>query len=229
MVTDAAAETVEGAVKPASDLNYVDAEAVARTIAHFLKVRKQHLADTPQLEGAIRNRLAHGVLRRAETQVLSGDGAGENLRGILNTAGIGLVTYNAAPLAADQALEGLVAVLQVGRHAELRRAPPQGLGQHAEEQGGRLGGVLLRRPLRRDRGAAVGYRGGPRERRPAGRRPGRRHDHRLHLFVREGVTVLISDSDQDDFVRNRVTLLGEGRFALAVWQPSAFARVNLTA
>ena len=49
------------------------------------------------------------------------------------------------------------------------------------------------------------------------------------LYVREGANVRISDSDQDDFIRNRVTLLGEGRFGLAVWQPAAFAVVDLAA
>jgi HK97 family phage major capsid protein len=48
------------------------------------------------------------------------------------------------------------------------------------------------------------------------------------LFIREGVQVLMSDSDQDDFLRNRVTLLGEMRAALAVFRPSAFAAVDLT-
>jgi HK97 family phage major capsid protein len=33
------------------------------------------------------------------------------------------------------------------------------------------------------------------------------------LFVREAVQVIASDSDQDDFTRNRVTRLGEGRFS----------------
>ncbi len=37
----------------------------------------------------------------------------------------------------------------------------------------------------------------------------------------------ISDSDQDDFIRNEVTYLGEGRFGLAVYQPTAFAKVTL--
>jgi len=46
------------------------------------------------------------------------------------------------------------------------------------------------------------------------------------LFVREGVNVRASDSDQDDFVRNRVTILGERRFGLAVWQLGAFALVH---
>ena len=47
------------------------------------------------------------------------------------------------------------------------------------------------------------------------------------VFVREAVNVRISDSDQDDFLRNRFTMLGEGRFGLACWQPTAFAIVHL--
>jgi HK97 family phage major capsid protein len=47
------------------------------------------------------------------------------------------------------------------------------------------------------------------------------------LFVREAVNVRTSDADQDDFVRNRLTMLGEGRFGLAVWQPAAFTLVHL--
>ena len=35
------------------------------------------------------------------------------------------------------------------------------------------------------------------------------------LLIREGVNLRMSDSDQDDFIRNRVTLLAEGRVALA--------------
>jgi HK97 family phage major capsid protein len=47
------------------------------------------------------------------------------------------------------------------------------------------------------------------------------------LIVREGVNVRASGSDRDDFVRNRVTLLGEGRSGPAIWQPAAFATVDL--
>ena len=49
------------------------------------------------------------------------------------------------------------------------------------------------------------------------------------LFVREGLTVRGSDADQDDFVRNRVTLLVESRVGIAVWQPSLVVEVNLAA
>ncbi len=43
------------------------------------------------------------------------------------------------------------------------------------------------------------------------------------LLFREGVNVKTSDNDQDDFIRNRVTVLAEARVAFPVWRPSAFA------
>jgi Phage capsid family len=49
------------------------------------------------------------------------------------------------------------------------------------------------------------------------------------LWVREGVLVRSSDSDQDDFLKNRITLLGEGRYALTVERPVCFAEVHLAA
>jgi HK97 family phage major capsid protein len=48
------------------------------------------------------------------------------------------------------------------------------------------------------------------------------------LFMREGVHVLTSDADQDDFLRSRVTMLGICRAGFAVWQPKCFASVALS-
>lgn len=71
-----------------------------RTIAHWVKALRQILADVAGLDAAIRSRLIYGVLRRVESQVLAGDGTGENLRGILATTGIGATTFDAGvPLA----------------------------------------------------------------------------------------------------------------------------------
>jgi hypothetical protein len=49
------------------------------------------------------------------------------------------------------------------------------------------------------------------------------------LLFREGVNVKTSDSDQDDFVRNRVTVLAEARVAFPVWRPASFAIGDTTA
>ena len=108
---ETAAETPEGQIKPEAEHVLDDREAVAKTIAHWQKVRRQVLSDVPGLEAIVRDRLMYGVLRRVENQILAGDGFGENLTGILKTTGVGDVEYDAAELAADQALEGVVDVL----------------------------------------------------------------------------------------------------------------------
>ena len=48
------------------------------------------------------------------------------------------------------------------------------------------------------------------------------------VYVREGLNLRTSDADQDDFVRNQVTLLAESRIGLATWQPSAVCEVALS-
>jgi len=48
------------------------------------------------------------------------------------------------------------------------------------------------------------------------------------LWVREAITARTSDSDQDDFVRNAVKVLLEGRFAFAVVRPQCFSKVVLS-
>jgi HK97 family phage major capsid protein len=42
------------------------------------------------------------------------------------------------------------------------------------------------------------------------------------LFDREEAQILVSNEDQDNFVRNLVTVLCEERLALAVTRPAAF-------
>jgi HK97 family phage major capsid protein len=47
------------------------------------------------------------------------------------------------------------------------------------------------------------------------------------VFIREAVNVRLSDADQDDLMKNRLTALAELRAGLAVWQPSGFCLVHL--
>lgn len=226
---DSAAETAEGTMKPGHQVDYLDVEAVAKTIAHFTKVRKQQLADAAQLASVIRGRLAYGVLRRLEAQIVGGDGIGDNLLGILNTPGVGSIDYDAGELAADQVLEGLVDVL-------LAEATPNFIGLNPRDWANML-------KAKADDGDGQYFSGGPfvaaAERLwnvpalpttgiPQGKAIVGDLSIGATLFVREGVNVVVSDSDQDDFVKNRATFLGEGRFALAVWEPTAFSVVNFT-
>lgn len=82
--TNDAAETNEGDTKPESDLTFEAVDTPVRTIAHFLPVSKQVLEDAPALASYIDRRLRHGVLLRAQNQIINGNGTAPNLSGLLD-------------------------------------------------------------------------------------------------------------------------------------------------
>jgi HK97 family phage major capsid protein len=224
-----AAETVEGAVKPAVEVGFTDATAYAETVAVYTKLKKQAVEDQSVLASTVQSNLSYRVLRRAEGQILAGagHGAGE-IQGILNTTGIASVEYDAAALAADATLEGITTVLLsdavpnfVALHptdwADMLRAKAAGDGQYFGA--GPFGAIasqlwevpVIPTPAVTAGTALVG-------------------DAAIGatVLVRTGIQAFVSDADSDDFTRNRLTVLAEARLGLAVWFPQAFAVVELT-
>lgn len=86
--TNNAAETQEISAKPQSVLDWDLVTVPVRTIATYVVTSRQVLEDEPRLRGLIDDELMFMVRQRLQTQLLSGDGTGVNLTGILNTSGI---------------------------------------------------------------------------------------------------------------------------------------------
>lgn len=82
LFTNNAAETAEGAAKPETVLTFEDATVNIRTIAHFIKASNQILADAPALRAYIDGRMRYGVELREETQIIAGNGTGQNISGM---------------------------------------------------------------------------------------------------------------------------------------------------
>lgn len=225
--TYAAAETAEGTAKPEAGITLTDATATAVTVAHWKKVNKQALEDQAALQSIVDSHLRYGVLRRLEGQVVAGDGTGSNMTGILNTSGIQTQTFTAGANLSDQILAGITKTLIAEGQADgivvhptdfqsILTAKASGSGQYLA--GGPFATVttslwgipLIPTPAIAVGNALVG-------------------DFAMgaQVFVRSGVNVLMSDSNENDFLTNKVALLGEGRFALAVWRPVAFTKVAL--
>lgn len=80
--TNDAAETAEGATRPESDVTFELASSPVVTIAHWIKLSKQVLADAPALAAYIDNRLRYGVEVRIDSQLINGLGTSQEIKGL---------------------------------------------------------------------------------------------------------------------------------------------------
>jgi HK97 family phage major capsid protein len=223
-----AAETAELALKPQGDQVLTEAWVVAQTIAVYNKIQRQALADIPSLQQTMSNRLIYSVMRRVEDEIISGSGTANNLQGILATPGIGSITFSATEALSDLVLDGVTGILLAEAEPNGVIASPQdvatmlklkasGSGERLDSDGAFSGTPDSMWGLPLITSTVM----------PAGTALVGDWSLGATLFIREGVHVLISDADQDDFIRNRATLLAESRVGLAVWQPKAFTLVHL--
>lgn len=84
--TNAADVVAEGAAKPQSDIQLSLVTTTAKVIAHHMKASRQVLSDVQQLKSVIDQRLIYGLKLKEEQQILSGDGTGQNLLGLIPQA-----------------------------------------------------------------------------------------------------------------------------------------------
>ncbi|WP_430298001.1 phage major capsid protein [Sinomonas sp. B1-1] len=94
--TSGAATTVAaGGLKPEITPNTVRTILTAKKIAAFTAANDEALADFPGMLGFLNNELLRAIVDAENSQILSGDGTGENLLGLLNTSGILTRAYGA--------------------------------------------------------------------------------------------------------------------------------------
>lgn len=79
---DAQTQSPEGGAKFENALTFTSTSERVKTIATWLPVSRQILADWSELEAFIRTGLAYYVAKETEDQILLGNGAGETLNGI---------------------------------------------------------------------------------------------------------------------------------------------------
>ncbi|WP_082522451.1 phage major capsid protein [Acidovorax sp. Root402] len=220
--TNNAAPVAEGVKKAESSLKYDLITTNAKVIAHFVKASRQILSDASQLASLIDHRLRYGLAYKEELQLLNGDGTGQNLLGIIPQA-----TAYVAPLVvagATQIDKLRLALLQ----AELAEYPSTGMVLNpidwagielTKDDTGRyiignpqgvIGATLWNRPVVTTQAIAV-------DKFLAGA-----FQMGAQVFDRWQARVEVATENEDDFVKNMVTVLAEERLALAVYRPEAF-------
>jgi HK97 family phage major capsid protein len=231
-VAEATATTGTSGTKPESGMTFVVESTTVRTIAHWIPSTKQALQDMPQLRTLVDSMLVDGVARRLNSEVLQGDGVAPNLLGLLNTPGIGSVARTTEPNV-EAIYKGILAcrlaffepnavVLHPNNWTAIR------LSRDDSGAGAGTGGYLFGPPSIPGADTLWGLRVVQDTTMPANTALVGQFNQGI-LYVRDGVSVIATDSHSDFFVRNLVAILAEGRYAFTVPRPQAFCKVTALA
>lgn len=227
LFTNNAAPVAEGALKPQSELQFEDKVASVRTIAHWMRTSVQILADAPALRSIIDQRLRYGLASVEESQLLNGSGVGQNITGLVTAA-----TPYAAPGSLTATTQVDIIRLMI-LQAALAEYPPNGIVLNPidwasiEMQKDTQGRYLIGNPQGTISPTLWGL--------PVVATQAMGVDKALvgafnlaaQLFDRQDATVDVSTEDQDNFVRNKVTIRCEERLALAIYRPQAIVYGDL--
>jgi len=228
----------ENGQKP--QLHYADPVAVTealKKIAGFIKESDEIIEDLPWFMSAINGRLLYNLGLFEENQLLSGSGTGANLAGILNRSGVQTETAADKTDNADALFRAITkTALNSGLDADgivINPTDYQTLRLSKDGNGQYFGGGFF---------AGQYGNGGIQEQPPlwglrtvvtpaiaAGTALVGAFAQAGSVIRKGGVRVESTNSDEDDFTNNRVTIRAEERLALAVRRPSGFVKVTLSA
>ncbi|GGN32303.1 phage major capsid protein [Deinococcus daejeonensis] len=221
-LTNAAAMTAELAAKPESDMTFEDKTFPVRKIAHYVKISDELMEDAPGIRSYIDTQLLEGLRDVEDVQLMKGNGVGQNLTGVYTVA----PAYTRAQ-AGDKKTDMFrraMTQLRLAKHM------PTGLVLNPEDREAvelekgtdghyiwvnvgtatepRLWGLPIRDTLALAAGEWLmgNFRRG------------------AQIFDRQEARIDATNTDQDDFVKNRWTILAEERLALVIYDTSAFVK-----
>lgn len=226
---NAAAQSAEGALKAKSDIQFADETSAVRTIAHYIKASRQILDDAAQLESYIGGRLMYGLKLVEDRQLLNGDGLTGNLKGIVPQA---TAFADAASLADYTVMDQLrLAMLQ----AVLAEYPASGhvlnpidwaIMELSKDKEGRY---IIGQPQGTTNPTMWGLPVVSTQAMGVGKFLTGAFNMGAQVFDRQQASIAIATENEDDFVKNMITILCEERLALAVYRPEAFITGTLLA
>lgn len=210
------------AVKPKSSITFEMDSAPIVTIAHHIKASKQVIADAPMLQSYIDGRLRYGLKLVEESQLLKGSGVGLNIEGLVTAATayanpgvtvanetlidrlriamlqVALAEYDADGIVISPIDWATIELTKTSDNAYLF-ATPRGLAAPG----------LWGRPVVATQSMDAG-------------------DFLVGNFTqaasgwdREDMNVTVATENEDDFLKNLVTILCEERVGLTIYRPEA--------
>ena len=219
-----AAVVTEGSGKPEFTIAFELKTVPVRTIAHWTKASKQSLDDAPMLQSTVDSELRFGLKLTEEEELLNGDGTGAHLLGIIPQA-----TGFSSPISVPDDPNRFDVLLMAIAQSEQALLPATGIVLNDLD-------LTAMRTIKNADGDYI-VSGGPFAGpitsiwgRPVVGTPSMDAGTFLVGAFKDGATiydrwdaqVLVSTENEDDFIKNLCTILGEERLALAVRRPGAF-------
>lgn len=223
----------EFVAKNQSEITYELVTYPVRTIAHWVAASRQVLSDAPMLQGLIDNRLGYGLDLESDDQLLNGDGTGQNISGILADTAINdageLPSGTAAADVPSAMIDHIRKAIRIEQQAEyynmnglvLNPVDWETLETAKATDGhylmvsmptGRAQESVWRVPVVVTNAIAAGtFLIGD-------------WSMGAVLYDREDMSVRVSESHADYFIKNGVAVLAEERYCLSVPLPNAFCR-----
>ena len=225
--TNSAAEVSQGAAKNDSDFASEQYNVPITTVAHWVKISNQLLADAPAIVAYIDSRARDGLAQRIDAQLLNGNGTSPNLSGLTDSGNFTAYTANSDDLLVDAINHAKWALWATGNTPDTVIVNPADWGAMERTREGTNSGMYL---------YGVGMNGtNPfglniviSNNMASGKFLVGAIAASTELYVRQGATVEMGYVN-DDFTRNLVTIRVEERLGLGVRRPFGLLYGDFTA
>ena len=234
-VTGGPGAVAESALKPELSGQFTPVTEALTKLAGWTKESDELIEDFSALSSVVESRLVSRLAIAEEAQILNGSGTAPNLRGILNRVGIQTETQAASPDSAQDAIFRAITKVQTATFLDadfivINPADYQALRLAKDANGQYFGGGFF----------SGAYGNGGVSANPnlwglrtvvtsaiAAKTVLVGSGQAAQVFRKGGVRVDMANTNEDDFVNNRVTVRAEERLLLAVYRPTAYVKVTL--
>lgn len=223
---NAATTVAAGALKPQSDLQLTRQEVAVRKIATHLRIAQELVEDVPGIVSFISAQAPQQLRLVEDAQLLSGDGTGENLVGLMTQATVFARPAGMTQVASPTHMDVLMAAIA---NVSLRFYNPTAIVINPVDIANMLlmkdtTGAYLFPGLNGPNPNVLGVPVAANSAMAAGSFLVGAFNIGAQGFDRKGLTIEFFDQDQDNAVKNLVTIVVEERLTLATYRPDAFAR-----
>mgnify|MGYP003116153036 CR=1 FL=1 len=237
--TNNAAPTAEGSALGENALAFTERTEEIRKIGAFIPMTEELLADVSAAQGYIDSRLRFMVRQTISDQIIGGSGSGVNLTGILNKTGINAFNYSSFSGSLKRIGQIFEAITEIQKDAfmnpdaivmhpsdwyqvvtEVNAVTTSGAlnplfvgaGSFGDAVTPRLWGVPVVSSTETSAGdCIVGTFGG---------------GQAIHIVARQGMEVAMSDSHDENFVKDIIVMKATVRMGLPIYRAAAFAKIT---